>query len=132
MIRYLSNDDQNKQKNQLINDVWVDFWEIYIKIKKNMIDSPNMKQDTVNWIEKFKLAYNEEHITPYMHAFVHHFHQFIDLHGDINMYNEQGIEKLNDLTTSQFYRNTNKKKFIRQLINLRNRLEILEKNEVDE
>ena len=41
------------------------------------------------------------------------------------LYNEHGLEKLNDSTTSQFYRGTHKIYLITQLLNLRNRIEIL-------
>ena len=49
----------------------------------------------------------------------------MQLHGDVNLFYEQGLEKLNDLTTSQFYRSTNKTNFITQLLNLRNRDEVV-------
>ena len=45
-----------------------------------------------------------------MHIFVAHLHEFKSINGAINSFNIQGLEKLNDLTTSQFFRATNRKK----------------------
>ena len=125
LTQYLKQSPEHEQRNALVNKIWVDFWTIYQQIKNSTVTSASIKNDSVEWVKTFIQVYNEENVTPYIHALVHHFYQFIDLHGDINIFNEQGIEKLNDLTTSQFYRSTNKKNFIKQLINLRNRLEVL-------
>lgn len=81
-----------------------------------------MKEEAKDWVKKIIFAYNDLHITPYIHGFVHHFHEFINLHGNVNLFNEQALEKLNDITTSQFFRSTNKKNYVKQLINIRNRL----------
>ena len=50
-------------------------------------------------------------MTPYAHLFVAHLAKFIQTFGDIDIYNIQGLEKLNDLTTKQYYRATNRKGF---------------------
>ncbi len=43
---------------------------------------------------------------------MHHLHEFVELYGDVNLFNQQGLEKLNDQTTTQFFRGTNKKKIL--------------------
>jgi hypothetical protein len=60
-----------------------------------------MKGEAKDWVKKFIFAYNDQHISPYIHGFVHHFHEFISLHGHVKLLNEQGFEKLNDITTSE-------------------------------
>ncbi|RNA40268.1 hypothetical protein BpHYR1_045704 [Brachionus plicatilis] len=62
----------------------------------------------------------EHHVTPNIHAFCSHVHQFQKFHGDINLFNLQGLEKLNDQTTIQYFRASNKReKKIEQLIQRR-------------
>jgi hypothetical protein len=57
----------------------------------------------------------------------------IQVHGNINLFSMQGLEKLNDSSTISFYSSTNKHEdFITQLMNKRNRLEIMQAwNEMD-
>ncbi len=71
--------------------------------------------------------YQTKHITPYAHAMAMHV-QFIDLHGNVSKFSEQGLEKLNDLTTKHYLRGTNHRETeaLQQLIEKRNRLEYLE------
>ena len=42
-----------------------------------------------------------------MHAFAMHMAEFIDLNGGVVKFTQQGLEKLNDVTTKQFQRATN-------------------------
>ncbi len=61
-----------------------------------------------------------------MHAFVAHLHEFVHLYKDINAFNCQGIEKLNDMSTLQFFKGTNKRETaLHQMIKKRNRMEYL-------
>ena len=39
---------------------------------------------------------------PYMHAFAMHVCQVLDLYGNITMFTQQGLEKLNDIATIHF------------------------------
>ena len=60
-----------------------------------------------------------------MHIFVHHTWEFVRDFGEINLYNMEGSEKLNDLMTSYYFRSTNRnrKKKLIQLLQKRNRIE---------
>jgi hypothetical protein len=42
-----------------------------------------------------------------MHAFANHLHQFYK-NGNLYFYNLEGLEKLNDLTTIEYFKATNK------------------------
>jgi hypothetical protein len=43
-----------------------------------------------------------------MHCFVSHLHEFRESHGDFNIYNQQGMEKLNDIITVDYFRKSSK------------------------
>ena len=92
-------------------------------------------------MEHFFNVYGSNVATPYLHIFAAHIHEFKQIHNEINSFNCQGLEKLNDLTTSQFFRATNKrimkktkcdeedqttdyKIWIRQILELRNRMDL--------
>ena len=107
-----------------IKEIWSDFWRIYNNVRKNNLTADEVKVQTATWWIKFTSVYHKSQETPYMHLFVNHLHEFIELHGDVNIYSQQGLEKLNDMTTSQFFRSTNKKNFLKQLLEKRNRLEL--------
>jgi hypothetical protein len=49
----------------------------------------------------------------------------VELYGDINQFNLEGLEKLNHMTHGQVFRATNlNKDYLKQVIRKRNRLEI--------
>jgi hypothetical protein len=47
------------------------------------------------WFKLFRSYYHGDVVTPYIHIFVSHFHEFLELHGDLNLFNQEGLEKLN-------------------------------------
>ena len=73
--------------------------------------------------------YQTTDVTLYMHVFTMHVAEFLRLYGNIVMFTQQGLEKLNDITTKQYQRGTNhrtKEEPLRQIMEKRNRLEALE------
>ncbi|RNA38679.1 hypothetical protein BpHYR1_019904 [Brachionus plicatilis] len=77
-------------------------------------------------------VYFKDNITPYIHAFVSHLHQFqrfvngifLNLYFTIHVFIVVGLEKLNDETTAQFLKSTNKiKKTLDQLLFRRLRMD---------
>ena len=113
------------EKINEIEKIWKDFWIIYNEIRDNNFSPDQIKMRTDEWWQTFKQVYHESHETPYIHVFVNHLQELSELHGDINNYNQQGLEKLNDLTTTHFFRNTNRKQnYIKQMMEKRNRLEL--------
>jgi hypothetical protein len=115
------------------NYVWKNFYEIYLQIKS--FDDIDVSHDTVNtlksdlkkWLKIYDLLSQRDHITPYIHAFVFHMPEFITKFRKVNLYNVQGLEKLNDLTTRYYHSSTNKQrtgnKYLLQLIEKENRME---------
>lgn len=109
-----------------ISGLWLEFISIYKQLKENYLELiDNLEERLFHWLALFKCTYISKHITPYIHAFVFHLPEFYKLHGDINLFNQQGLEKLNDLSTLSFHRGSNKDEtYLKQLINKRNRQEL--------
>jgi len=57
-----------------------------------------------------------------------HIPQFLKLHGNIGIFTQQGLEKLNDLTTKYFQRSSNHKEMdsLKQILEKQNHLDVLE------
>ena len=63
-------------------------------------------------------------MTPYLHVTCIHFHEMHKSHGNLNYFSNEGVEKLNDLSTFSFFRSTNKRPtFIKQMLERDARLE---------
>lgn len=52
-----------------------------------------------------------KNLTPYLHAAIYHLPGFLETFGNIDIYNLQGMEKLNRLLKMNYHRNSNKSKF---------------------
>ena len=106
------------------------FYATYLGIRDNILDADMIKEYTVKVMDLNCKLYGS-HMTIYMHCFVSHLPEFREIHGDFNIFNQQGLEKLNDYTTSQYFSSTNKHindnkndDYRVQIMNLRNRLEL--------
>jgi hypothetical protein len=109
-----------------VKKIWIDFYEIIQQVKQVNIESEELKQRTREWLRLFLSVYSKTTVTPYMHAFVSHLHEFVFLYKDINAFNCQGLEKLNDLSTGQYFKGTNKQETaLHQMLKKRNRMEYL-------
>ena len=82
-----------------------------------------------------KLNYQVENyipITPYIHTFAFHVPEFLEKFHDVNIFNVQGLEKLNDFTTQNFHLSTNRKlsnmKYLKQLFDKQNRIDFYQLN----
>ena len=63
-----------------------------------------------------------------MHAFSMYVSQFLHLHGNISSFTQQGLEKVNNITTNFYQRASNHHDFdsLKQILEKHNRLETLE------
>ena len=86
-----------------------------------------IQKSTFDWLILYEKKYTSQRITPYIHIFADHLAEMIELHGDVNAFSMQGLEKLNDLTTHHYFSSTNKHPdlYLTQMINKRNRLEFI-------
>ena len=117
----------NHQKVDSLKTIWDTFSKIMGNIKKNEISPETIKNQTSEWLKEFLSVYHKSNVTPYIHIFVTHLHEFVDLYGDINLYTCQGNEKLNDLMKTYWFRSNNKKENeLVQLMQKRNRIEFNE------
>ena len=110
--------------------VWLKFYNIFKKIKTFSAKNPpssNFENDLKEWLEWYMLISDEPKITPYIHSFVFHLTEFLRIHSDVNLFNAQGLEKLNDLTMQYYQTSTNKHRtdnaYLVQLLKKRNRIE---------
>ena len=69
---------------------------------KSECDVDEFQERANEWVKLFTSLYQTKDVTPYMHAFVMHLLEFVRLHGNITMFTQQGLEKLNDFTTKYF------------------------------
>ena len=110
----------------IIQQIWVDFFTIYKKIT-NWQATVEVRDDIRKWMSLFLSVYVTKHITPYMHAFLYHVPEFLEVYGKINLFNQQGLEKLNHDSTKSFFSATNHRSIeaFTQLLQKKNRLEYL-------
>ena len=79
-------------------------------LREDQLCPADLKRTTREFMELFFSCYDKSFVTPYLHIFVAHLHEFKQIHRTVNNFNIQGLEKLNDLTTMQFFKQTNKRK----------------------
>ena len=116
----------NHEKFDEVEQIWSDFLEIVNLVKDVAIEASELAKRTKEWLKLYLSVYNKTTVTPYIHAFVAHLHEFVNLYKDINAFNCQGLEKLNDLSTTQYFMSTNRSDFaLHQMLKKRNRLEYL-------
>lgn len=116
----------NKEK---IGKLWGDFFSLISTINSEEFQNiEKLRADIKAWMKDFISIYQAKDVTPYMHAFLMHVPQFISLHGNLVLFTQQGLEKLNDISTKQFQRASNHKNIdaLIQMLEKRNRIETLE------
>ena len=110
--------------------LWNDFSSIISDLKQDvkLEDVGMFKLKVTNWMKLFLHIYQTKDVTPYMHAFFPHVHEFLSLYGNIEYFSQQGLEKYNDLTSKNFFRSTNHRgvSAIQQLFFKRKRVQSLE------
>ena len=112
-----------------LQKVWSTFYELINKLANaGSSDAVTFGSSVKSWVRDFLTIYQTKDVTPYMHAFAMHISQFLSLHGNIAIFKQQGLEKLNDLTTKYFQRSSNHQEMesLKQILEKHNRLEILE------
>ena len=111
--------------------VWSNFIQIYEVIRKypdntNLLNMNEFREKLKVWIRDFLLM-RSGYAFPYAHALVWHIPDMLEKHENINLFNQQGLEKLNDFIRIYFFRSTNKKRtkkeYLCQLLDKRNRIE---------
>ena len=116
------------EKKDEIQKLWTGFYTLIEHINKEDCNPEEVGFKTKAWVTSFTAVYQAKDVTPYMHAFTMHVPEMLELHGNIVTFTQQGLEKLNDITTKQFQRSTNHQELLslRQILEKRNRIELLE------
>ena len=123
------------QNRHELKVLWSQFFNLINILGKSEcdIDAEEFKERASGWVKLFVSLYQTKDVTPYMHAFSMHVPEFLHLHGNITMFTQQGLEKLNDLTTKYFQQGTNHhdEEALRQISERSNRLEALQDDGYD-
>ena len=114
-----------------IQQIWDNFFAIINKLKADTFTDEaisTLKNEIFEWFTLFGDTYLTIDCTPYIHVLVHHVCEFLELHGNVNFFNQQGLEKFNDVCTKIFFRGTNVRgmEALKQLMSKRNRIQLLE------
>lgn len=114
-----------------LQQLWRGFFNIYVSLKNpNGYPKDQMaalvKESTLAWGNLYTSISWRGSVTPYIHAFVDHLHEMIAEHGEVCLWTMQGLEKLNDILSKEFFMCTNKHDdFLVQMIKRRNRMELM-------
>lgn len=81
---------------------------------------------------RFIDAFQARDIAPYIHVMRYHVHELVCHYGNISRFNHQGLEKLNDNITKQYFRGTNHRlggnTAMKQVLQKQNRISLLEEH----
>ena len=87
-------------KGKELQQLWDDFY-----VSEDECNASIFETSAKKWVTSFALFYQRKDVTPYMHAMAFHVPQFLSLYdGNISIFNQQGLEKLNDVMTKHFQR----------------------------
>ena len=114
-----------------IQQLWAKFYFIIQELNKKDCDPRKFEVDAKEWARLFISVYQTKNVTPYMHAFAMHVPEFLRLHhGNISIFSQQGLEKLNDVSTKHFQRSSNHRneEALKQMLQKANQIEILRDN----
>ena len=80
------------------------------------------------WFSNFVYIYQIKDVTPYIHALFFHVPEFLIMHNNLNYFNQQGLEKYNDISSKHYFRASNHRgvESLKQIFFKKNRLQLLE------
>ena len=99
------------------------------KLTEETIES--YEQRARQWERDFISVYHSDKVTPYIHAMMNHVGEFMQIHGSIVPFTQQGLEKFNDVMTKIYFRASSHRgvQALRQIVEKRNRIEFLTDND---
>ena len=75
---------------------------------KESDDADEVRESCKAFMDMFCALYQRTLVTPYMHLMAHHCHELVSVHGcALGVFNQQSVEKANDLVKSVYFRCTN-------------------------
>ncbi|CAF0916268.1 unnamed protein product [Didymodactylos carnosus] len=100
-----------------------DFFSILQMVKRTNSRAFYQRALTIHcdkWGQDFIDLFGYEMVTPYIHVLASHLPEFYGRWMDLNTFSLQGVEKINDLLTQDYFRATNKKgSFFKQMLRKR-------------
>jgi hypothetical protein len=85
-------DDLKVDKIFKVEALWKNFYIIYKEIiAPGGADHVSIRIKTSKWFKDLQEIYISPRITPYIHSFVDHVWEAIQLNKDIHLFNEEGI-----------------------------------------
>ena len=111
-----------------IHKLWKDFYSLINFLSQTECDATEFDRCSKSWVRLFVSIYQSKDVTPYIHCFGMHVSQFLELYGNIVTFTQQGLEKLNDITTIYFQHSSNHREHqaLKQILEKRNRIEEFE------
>ena len=126
----------NEEEVLRIQFLWTKLLDInqHLSQKPSEIATEDIVQYKIQckeWVVKFVSIYHSSAVTPYIHAMAQHAGDFIQLHGSLLAFTQQGLEKYNDITTKYYFRSTHHKgeQALRQLMEKQNRIDELRESQ---
>ena len=124
-------------KVDLIQKNWRDFYSICVALIRNSWTSDKIRVTTDEWLDVLcHKIYSRDFATVYMHELQQHMHQYKELHGNLNRFSCQRLEKKNHSNARNLFQSTNlhtnlteKDDCLVQLLNKNNRIDFLERFE---
>ena len=115
-----------------IQHLWTELLEINYLLSKspdNMstADVRTFEDKAREWVRRFVDVYHRDNVTPYIHAMANHVSEFMQIHGSVLPFTQQGLEKYDDVMTKQYFRATCHRdtQALRQILEKQNRIEYL-------
>jgi hypothetical protein len=115
-----------------IDELYKGFYKTFIDVKEKRVEPEQIKIQAHNWLSNYVKTYGPAKVTPYMHSFAQHLHEFQTIYDNVNDFNQEGHEKFNDMSKSYYFGSTNKQtknnKCLKQIFHKFNRKELLDLN----
>ena len=92
--------------------LWTEFLRL-IKLLKDtehrwtIEEIAEFRKCSQKWVQTYSDTYLTKDVTVYMHILSQHIHEGLREHGNLSLFNQQALEKLNEKTTSWFFRSSN-------------------------
>lgn len=101
--------DQNREKQQ---QLWSEFMEITGDLKldyKTDESIAQLEEKIKGWFKIFLSLHQAKDVTPNMHALYSRVPEFLKLYKNVAFFNQQGMEKYNDVASKNYFRSSNHK-----------------------
>ena len=95
-----------------LQDIWNSFSSIYQRLHNDCLTDPEISALQISvrgWLEKFTKLFPTKYVTPYMHILTFHVPQLLAMYSSISVFTQEGLERLNDKATVNYFAGTNRK-----------------------